>query len=140
MTKTPADNEATLVRIDGSKGFIEGNVKVVSAKAARIIEFLRTEGITKMQLFDLRTFLPDAGEEQGMCWNLGGGNYSADGLIPALEAIIEKAAAPDRQELAREARAYLEHWHGRLQMPFADVLGVMAASLVVKEVARPGDE
>jgi hypothetical protein len=59
VNETADDDEATLVRIDAAKGFTKDNVKVVSAKAARAIELLQGEGITRKQLLSMAEFLPD---------------------------------------------------------------------------------
>ncbi len=47
------DTAAIPVLIDPAKGFVQGNTVVVSSKAARIVEFLRSEGITRAQLLSL---------------------------------------------------------------------------------------
>jgi hypothetical protein len=68
-------------------------------------------------------------DEQKMCWDLGGGNYG-HGLLSVLETILESAAPEQRQELARLAGEYIASWPDDIQLPFVQVLSVMAAGQV----------
>jgi hypothetical protein len=54
------DYEPELLMIDPAKGYVPGNVQVVSVKAARVIEFLRDEAVTREQCERIALFLePD---------------------------------------------------------------------------------